>query len=236
MSLPRRVQPELLDTLDRDDPRARRSRRDLRHIQRAMATLGVALQALDRAAVRHRPRSIVELGAGDGSLLLRIARHRSRSWPEVRVTLLDRQDLVSADALQRFRAHGWIPEVVTADVFDWLAHERGARADVVFANLFVHHFAGERLARLLAAIAARACAFVCCEPRRGRWPLLGSHLVGLLGSNAVTRHDAVASVHAGFRGREISAHWPDPSGWHLREYACAPFSHCFVALRNAVQA
>ena len=125
MSLPRRVQPELLDALDRDDPRARRSRRDLRSIQRAMATLSVALGALDRAAARHRPRSIVELGAGDGSLLLRIARRRSKSWPAVRVTLLDRQDLVSPDALEGFRVRGWSPEVVTADVFDWLAHRRG---------------------------------------------------------------------------------------------------------------
>lgn len=236
MSLPRRVQPELLDTLDHDDPRARRARRDLHSIQRAMATLSIALRALDQLAERCRPRSIIELGAGDGSLLLRIARRRSRSWPAVRVTLLDRQDLVSADALEGFRARGWSPEVVTADVFDWFARRRGARVDIVFANLFVHHFAGERLGRLLAAIAAHASAFVCCEPRRGRWPLLGSHLVGLLGASAVTRHDAVASVHAGFREKEISADWPDPTGWHLCEYASAPFSHCFVALRQAARA
>ncbi|HYN27525.1 MAG TPA: hypothetical protein VES94_04440, partial [Burkholderiales bacterium] len=72
LSLPRRVEPELLDELGADDPRAQRSRDDLRRIHRAMAALSVLKRALDAATTGSSPQTIVELGAGDGSLMLRL--------------------------------------------------------------------------------------------------------------------------------------------------------------------
>jgi len=47
----------------------------------------------------------------------------------------------------------------------------------------------------------------------------------------VTRHDAVASVRAGFRGTELSALWPDAKdhAWILRERGVFPFTHALVA-------
>ena len=75
--LPRRVEPELLDGLAADDPRARRSRDDLRRLHRAMATLPIVQRALDRGTTESRPRTLLELGAGDGSLMLRLARRRA---------------------------------------------------------------------------------------------------------------------------------------------------------------
>jgi hypothetical protein len=231
MKLPRHVQPEILDVLDGDDVDARRSRRDLRRINRAMATLAVVLPALDRVAAPARPRTLLELGAGDGSLMLRVARRRASDWPALNVVLLDRQPLVPPESLREMRGLGWTPEVATADVFDWLESAHAEPWDIVFANLFVHHFEGRRLAALLAGIAARARAFVCCEPRRGAVALLGSHLVRLIGANAVTRHDAIASVHAGFRGAELSGLWPGPDHWRVREHSAGLFCHCFVATR-----
>jgi hypothetical protein len=42
----------------------------------------------------------------------------------------------------------------------------------------------------------------------------------------------VLSVHAGFRGSELSALWPrHPKGWRLREYPAGLFSHCLRAER-----
>jgi hypothetical protein len=63
--------------------------------------------------------------------------------------------------------------------------------------------------------------------------LAGSHLLGLIGCNDVTRHDAVLSVHAGFRGTELSELWREaqPDGWTLRESAAGPFGHLFSASR-----
>ena len=76
LSLPRRVEPELLDYLDVHDSRAQRSRNDLRRLHRAMATLTVLERALHRATSKSPPQTIVELGAGDGSLMLRLAHRR----------------------------------------------------------------------------------------------------------------------------------------------------------------
>ncbi len=232
LNLPRRVVPELLDDLAPGDPRAQRSRADLRRLHLAMASLSVLKRALDDATSESPPRTIAELGAGDGSVMLRLAQRRAARWPGVHVTLVDRQDLIVPRTLVALRNFGWAPSVVAMDVFDWLAKPDAERWDVVFATLFIHHFSGESLARLLAGIEQRSRVFFCCEPRRSALPLVGSHLVGLLGAGPVTRKDAVSSVHAGFRGGELSELWPNKSAWLLRESSAGLFSHGFLAIRN----
>ena len=232
LSLPRRVEPELLDHLGAHDPRAQRSRNDLRRLHRALATLTVLERALDRATSGSPPKTIVELGAGDGSLMLRLAHRRAARWPGVHVTLLDRLNLVAPRTLDAVRNLGWTPRVLAMDVFDWLAGADANLADVIFANLFIHHFSTEPLARMLAGIEQRCRVFFCCEPRRSALPLAGSYLVGLLGAGPVTRKDAVSSVHAGFRGHELSALWPNQSAWFLHENSAGPFSHGFLAIRR----
>ncbi|MGO8756044.1 MAG: hypothetical protein ACLQHK_12530 [Gallionellaceae bacterium] len=233
LSLPRRVEPELLDGLAADDPRAQRSRDDLRRIHRAMATLTILNRALERGTAEFCPRTLLELGAGDGSLMLRLAQRRAGRWPDVRVTLLDRLNLVAPQTLEGLRKVGWSPRVVAADVFDWLASPDNTHWDVVFANLFMHHFSSSELTRLLAAIGVRSRVFLCCEPRRSPLPLAGSHLIGLLGAGTVTRQDAVSSVHAGFRAQEISDLWPNAQDWEVYEYSAGLFSHCFLAIRKS---
>jgi len=57
--------------------------------------------------------------------------------------------------------------------------------------------------------------------------------MGLMGCNAVTRHDARVSVRAGFRDDELSRLWPS-GGWTLEERGAPPFSHLFVARRDAL--
>jgi len=232
LGLPRRVESELLDGLAAGDPRAQRSRNDLRRVHRAMATLPIVQRALDRGTEGTVPRTVLELGAGDGSLMLRLARGRASRWPGVRVTLLDRLNVTAPRTLSGIRSVGWTPDVVTMDVFDRLAQRDDARWDVILANLFVHHFASGDLERLLAAIAARTRLFVCCEPRRSALAVAGSHLIGLLGAGPVTRQDAVSSVHAGFRARELSALWPHREDWIVDEYPAGLFSHCFLAVRK----
>jgi hypothetical protein len=228
----RRVEPEVLDNLAPNDPRAQRSRDDLRRLHRAMATLSIVQRALERGTAGFRPQTLLELGAGDGSLMLRLVQQRAARWPDVRVTLLDRLNLATPQTLDGLRQAGWTPSVVVMDVFDWLATPDATRWDVVFANLFIHHFSASELPRLLAGIAARSRVFLCCEPRRSPLPLAGSHLLGLLGAGPVTRQDAVLSVRAGFRAQELSDLWPDRDNWVLHEYPAGMFSHCFLAIRK----
>jgi hypothetical protein len=230
--LNRCVEAETLDHLSEDDPRAIRSRRDLRRINGIMGNSRIVDSLLNRS-LSHPPLRIAELGAGDGSLLLQLARRRARSWPAVTVTLVDRQNLLSTAMRTAFADVGWTVRADAMDVFAWLEREGHARYDAVVANLFVHHFESEALTRLFHAIARITDCFVACEPRRARVPLLASHLVGAVGANAVTRRDAVLSVRAGFRDRELSACWPDNGQWQTSEADAQLFSHTFAAVRRA---
>ena len=121
--------------------------------------------------------------------------------------------------------------VCAADVFDWLAEEQ-ASYDAIVANLFLHHFEPPQLAKLFALAARRTPLFVACEPRRARLPLIASRLVGLLGCNDVTRHDAVLSVRAGFSGKELSELWPADGRWQLEETSAGLFSHFSLRRRE----
>jgi hypothetical protein len=232
MTMPRRVEPELLDALPPGDPRAVRSRNDLRRVNRLMGTQAVIGDALDALLRGQSSSRLVELGAGDGTLMLRLARQRARHWPRMRLGLLDMQPVVRAETLMGFRDIGWDAEIIGTDVFDWFAQSEPGDAPVIVANLFVHHFDGERLQALLDGIAKRARAFVCCEPRRSQFALAGSRLLGAIGANDVTRHDAVISVRAGFNGDDLSALWPDRAMWALQENRKGPFCHRFVAVRK----
>ncbi len=232
-TLPRRVDVEELDHLLANDPRAVRSRRDLYRINRLMRTSSVVVRALS-ALPGAPPRSIVELGCGDGRVLLDIARYLHRRWPAVHLTLVDRQALVDQPTIRAFADLGWQVELITDDVMHWANLAGAPESDLILCNLFLHHFDNPALTDLLTSLSSRTRTFFACEPRRARLPLLGSHLVGLIGANAVTRSDAVLSVHAGFRDHELSLAWPQEasSSWHLEEYSAGLFSHCFLASRN----
>jgi hypothetical protein len=219
------VQPELLDALPPGDPRAVRSRRDLRRVNAWMRNHSIMARALENNWNGSAPRQITELGAGDGNFLLRVAQKISPRWPDVKVTLLDRQKNVSAETLAAFTSLGWRAEAVVADVFGWPQ----IGTETVIANLFLHHFEDARLAELLEQISRRAKLFIAVEPHRFCCAPACAQLLRFIGCNDVTLHDAAVSIRAGFMGREISALWPDKPNWQLTERRARPFSHLFIA-------
>jgi hypothetical protein len=225
MAFPRRLETELLDVLPADDPAAIHSRRDLKLLNAVMLHPAMMARRLRRLAPA-RPKRIVELGAGDGSLMLRLARRLAPRWPGVATVLVDQQAIVPAATRAEINDLGWRQEQAAQDVFAYLATAKPA--DIIIANLFLHHFESPQLSEILARSAALAPVFVALEPRRAALPLLGSRMIWLLGCNHVSRHDASASVRAGFRGRELSALWPDLEGWSLHEGQAA-LSHSFAA-------
>jgi SAM-dependent methyltransferase len=232
----RRVESEELDGLPADDPRARRSRRDLQRVHRAMRSVSILVRAVSRLRLATQPLRILELGAGDGTLLLRFARALRPRWSGLELTLLDRVDLLSEPTRSAYRELGWQVSVMRADVLEWAAAPHTRRYDLCCANLFLHHFDAAPLGMLLRAVASATDAFVACEPRRSGIALMGSRLIGLLGTNDVTREDAVKSVLAGFTGRELSAAWGRPAGdWSVDEFPAWPFTHCLAAVRSTVR-
>jgi hypothetical protein len=223
------VERELLDELPPDDARAIRSRGDLRRLNWLMRHVAIFRTALT-ARQEQAPQVIAEIGSGDGTLMVSLARQLHFRWPRVHVVLVDRQKVVGEETLQSFGKLGWRAEAVTADVFDWLASAK--KVDVLLANLFLHHFANETLAVLLRSLAQKTNLFLACETRRD-WPSLAvGRLLGLMGCNSVTRHDALISMKAGFLGNELSALWPKEGGWELHERRATVFTHLFIAGRK----
>lgn len=227
----RTVKPEWLDILEPDNPRAIRSRRDLRRINACMQHSAIMTRTLKALVRDPKPRTLLDLGAGDGTFMLQVARCLASRWPDVTLILLDRQDIVSNETRREFRALNWKVETVAADALDYLARPAALMADVITTNLFLHHFSREPLARLLALVAKRTDFFIACEPRRAVPSLAVSRMLWMIGCNDVSRHDAVISVRAGFNGHELSELWPRIGQWALHERPVMLFTHCFVARR-----
>lgn len=226
MSGPRRVEAEWLDVLPADDPRARRSRRELSMVNALMANAEIVAGCL-RAG--ETPAAIAELGAGDGRFAARLAARLGRAPAGACMTLVDLQPSLDPEARRRLEASGWRVEVASADAAEWLEAARPQGA--IVANLFLHHLDDDSLARLLVLVALRTRRFAACEPRRSRLAGLGARMLGAIGCGPVTRHDAVVSVRAGFTGSELTALWPREPGWATEERARGLFSHAFSAER-----
>jgi len=204
-----------------------RSRRDLRTLNRIMGHAGLLGDALARNLRTATPR-IAELGAGDGTLLLR-ALQKTPQCKRAEIVLVDTQPAVGAEAIAEYERRGHRVTSAAADAAEWLVAQRPTY-DALIANLFLHHLERRALEALFALAAARTSLFIACEPRRARLPLAASHMLGLVGCNDVTRHDAVVSVRAGFSERELSAIWPSGKGWMLTERRAGLFSHVFTAV------
>ena len=227
MSSARRVEREWLDELPAADPRAMGSRRDLRLVNALMSNASIVAAPLREGTAGLR--RIAEIGAGDGAFALSLARALPRPAAPAQLVLLDRQPVIDGAIERELVALGWRVQWRRADVFDWLKSPDAAGCGAIVANLFLHHFEDAPLAELLRLVESRAPLFVACEPARSRLGLIGSRMLGLLGCNDVTRHDAVASVRAGFRGDDLTRLWPRASAHVLHEGPRGLFSHAFVA-------
>ncbi len=227
----RQIQPELLDTLPATDRGAVGSRRDLRRLNFCMGHARIVARAL-RAAFPAKPaRHLLDLGGGDGDLLLKVCRILGPQWQGVQAVIVDRQNVVSKATLAGFSAAGWKVRVAEHDVVDYLCDHAAPLVEVVLANLVLHHFTDGELEEFFSLIEGSTSLFLAVEPRRSPFGLAFSRAVGLIGCNAVTRHDAPASVLAGFAGNELSRLWPKRELWSVEERPAGLFSHLFLARR-----
>ncbi len=209
------VIPELLDHLPPDDPEAVRSRRDLRRINTLMGNERWICDAIGALADGKR-KSILEIGAGEGLLANRLA----GLFPESETGACD---LVAAP-------QGLDPRIqwYEGDVF---ALPPSVARGLLVANLFLHHFEADLLAKL-----GRWCgnfeALVFNEPDRARIPhLLGGVMHPFI--NSVTRHDMHVSIRAGFSAGEMPRLLGlDRALWTIRESSTWRGSRRVVAWRG----
>ncbi|HEY0547987.1 MAG TPA: methyltransferase domain-containing protein [Verrucomicrobiae bacterium] len=219
------IQAEWLDEMPAEEPRAVRSRADLRRLNWFMNHAGILARELSFIA---KPGRALDLGGGDGAFALRLL--QTTNWRRCEFVVVDRNPILSPKVQDGFKALECSVTPLRCDVLDGL--ESAGAADIIFANLFLHHFQPPALKRLLSNVATRTRIFLACEPRRSPLALAASRCVALLGCNAVTRHDAVISVRAGFHGQDLSRLWPVADGWNVDERAAGLFSHLFVARKR----
>ncbi len=222
----RKLEPEWLDELPASAPEAVHSRGDLRRLNGLMGSARL-LAATARELKLRPPGTLVELACGDGILVQQLLERTA--WKPDRLILLDRQPVVTEETMGQLRRFSPQVEVVTVDVFEWLGGETTPSVDLITTNLFLHHFEDDRLRTLLKLVAAKSSAFIACEPERAAFVLFTTKLIGLIGCNHVTRHDAAISVKAGFQSTELSQLWPADLTWTIREGSRGLFSHCFGA-------
>lgn len=198
----RQVLPEILDSLAPDDPRARRSRRDLGFINAIMGNYRW-LSGKMRAADTDGSFQWIETGSGDGPLARFHDRFpgtvtgldfapRPRDWPET---------------------WQWIEGDLFATLPTALTPEGNAG---LVANLFLHHFDDAMLAALGKILNERISRLYFVEPARERvFRVLGYALFPFV--NEVTRHDMQVSIGAGFQRGELASTLGLDGSWRVRE-------------------
>ncbi|CAN5882687.1 hypothetical protein BH11VER1_BH11VER1_05360 [soil metagenome] len=216
ISFSRQVLPELLDALPHDDPAAIQSREELHFINQIMGNHRWICRTLHQR--EHKHERILELGAGDGSL----ARHAWRAGvasPEQWSAL----DLAPAPV-------DWPSDAI------WYQGDLFARpvlpdAEIVVANLFLHHFENDSLQRLGARLPETCRLFIACEPARRRLHSLQGHLLSaLVDLGPVTHHDMLVSIQAGFLHDELSRAL-GLKDWQTRVSTTAMGAYRFAAWR-----
>ena len=213
MDFPRKLTPEILDALDQDDPKAIRSRRDLRIINTVLGGTRWILRNVDDLLSKDQTiTKIVECGAGDGTMTLELASLLAEKHPKVSLTAVDLQP-----APRNWQAH----DKVTWHRGDLLkSPELFDEHTLVVANLMLHHFTAEQLGTLGKEFTT-AKAAVLSEPHRWRkWMRFALYPLGL---NSVTRHDMRISIESGFTDTELvdflgfdSSQWDVISGSTFR--------------------
>jgi hypothetical protein len=180
----RTLRPELLDSLDPDDPGARHSRRDLRIVNRIIGNEKWFLDVL-RSKLKPGER-VLELGSGTGEIAMALS---------AAGIAIDGLDLCP-------RPPRWPrqSEWYRADIRSFSKY---AEYSAVLANLTLHHFNSDELAALGVKLAGTRL-IVASEPARRRRSQLMFGVFGpLLGANRITLHDARVSIAAGFLGDEL---------------------------------
>lgn len=190
----RTVIPEILDSLDVDDVRALRSRKDLRLINTFMRGQQWILSELDRLVTEDS--EIIELGAGSGELISQIT-HR---FPDCAVKAIDLVAKPNA-----------VPESVTWHQGDLFQFDGFTENSIVVANLFVHHLKEDQLERL-AILLSQVRGIIFAEPKRAFVPqVMGYFIFPFI--NDVTRHDMIVSIRAGFVKGELPAFFRNQFQW-----------------------
>ena len=198
---------EWLDAETMDDAALRRNLGDIRRINwllgwTAFTVRGVARQA--EAIAKNsgkREFSLLDVASGSADIPLAIARWADRAGYKARIVATDISPQIVAVA-QEQAANTPSVTVEPQDALN-LPYAPGS-FDIALCTLAIHHFEPERAVELLAGMARVAKHVLVFDVARARLAYIGSLLLTrLLFMDAMTCHDAPASVRRAYSAQEL---------------------------------
>lgn len=220
----RSLDPERMDLQGNTKADLEGTLRDIRRVNRYLGGERTLLGALAPYLADGRcglPLRVLDVGTGSADLPLAVARDARRRSTPVELVAVDRDPVTVAIARRETETFPEI-SIVQADALR-LPFESGA-FDVVTASMFLHHFEGDQLVRLLAAfgrLARRAVLINDLRRHRVAWSFIAIASRATR-SHPMFVHDAPLSVlrgftcaeladaarAAGFRGPRLRRAWP----------------------------
>ena len=198
---------EWLDAETMDDAALRRNLSDIRRINwllgwTAFTVRGVARHAEAVAKTRgKREFSLLDVASGSADIPLAIARWAERTNYKARIVATD----ISPQIVAVAREQAANTPSVTVERQDalHLPYAPG-NFDIALCTLAIHHFEPERAVELLAGMARVSKQVLVFDVARARLAYVGSLLLTrLLPMDAMTRHDAPASVRRAYSAPEL---------------------------------
>lgn len=201
----RRVDPEFID-----DPRAtprqvRQAILGMRIVNRALGGIGGLVRHLERWSPHwptDRPISLLDLGTGLADIPRAAVGWARKRGIELRVTAIDANERV----LEAARAHvGDEPWIVLerADAFSLEERLAPRSFDYAHAGMFLHHFDEDGVVRLLTTMDRLARAGIVWNDLLRTWKGYVPTYLATLPCPRALRHDARASLRAGFVEAEV---------------------------------
>ncbi len=199
--------PEMVDRPDADPGLLRAEMNNLRKINRRFGGISAIRREIAQLAAAsgpRRPLRILDLATGSADIPVALVEYFSRDGRPVRITAVDRNDVVLDEA----GSHAAGAAGITFERGDilGLGYPDG-EFDIVLCSLALHHFTAADAVRIIREMERLSTmGFVLCDLRRSVTALCCAWLYTRLTTrNIMTRTDAIASVRASFTETELGA-------------------------------
>ncbi len=194
---------ELLDEATMDDAALRRNLRDIRRINALLGWTGFAVRALGREIRAHHADgfTLIDVAAGSADIPLALARWTARAGIAARIVATDLSPQIVRIATEQ-AAH--IPSIVVRQMDALAPPYPPGSFDIALCTLALHHFAPALAIEILRNLGRLGkTVFVFDVERHPLAYLSVIPLTRIIPMDAMTRHDAPASVRRAYNQHEL---------------------------------